>query len=317
MIKNIYVSGATGLVGSAVVQELTNCGYRVYSLKFNLLYSNELKQLRDYLDCNEIDLVIHCAGKVGGIKANSEDGEGFREANLDMGRNLIDTAKGAKVPYFINLASSCAYPVNSTLPLTEDQFFYDKAEYESTNEGYALAKMDVAAYLMGQYKAKGITLIPCNLYGVGDRYFEGSHIIPDLIQKFHAAKKYGLRAITLYGTGQQYREFMNAKDLAKIILQLIQRPMLEGKFFPEYLLNIRTGKEISTMELATKIAGVVGWEGTIKWGGQLSGVKRKPMDISRLHKLGLSLDKFLDKETPLVSGLVEQNADYIRRFIDV
>lgn len=317
MIRRIYVSGFTGLVGSNLVKVLKDSGYDVLTQRHDLLNKESLETLRSLLRVTSVDLVIHCAGKVGGIKANSEDSKGFQEANLTMGINLIDTAKKAQVPYFINLASSCAYPINSDLPLTEDQFFSDEAEYEPTNEGYAKAKVRVADYLMETYRAKGITLIPCNLYGVGDRYFEGSHIIPDLIQKFHGAKKYGLRTITLYGTGQQYREFMNAKDLAKIIVQLIQRPMLEGRFFPEYLLNIRTSKEISTMELATKIACVVGWVGTIKWGGQLSGVKRKPMDISILHKLGLSLDKFHDKETPLISGLVEQYEDYKRRFIDV
>jgi GDP-L-fucose synthase len=308
----IYVSGATGLVGSNVVKVLKEAGHEVYGtiFKADLLNYKNLDSLKDVLMSGPVELVIHCAGKVGGIKANSEDNQGFHDQNYEMGVNLINTAKRAGVPYFINLASSCAYPININQPKRECDFFYSKAIYEPTNEGYAKAKVAVADYLLRTYNQKGITLIPCNLYGVGDRYFEGSHIIPDLIQKFHKAKEIGAKEMTLFGTGQQYREFMNAKDLADIIRQLIHFISKEKNgYFPAYLLNVRGDKEISTMELATKVAATVGWSGTVKWSGQLGGIKRKPMDITLLKKLNLDFRK-----TDLMEGLAEQYRDYLFRF---
>lgn len=309
-IKNIYISGATGLVGQMISRTLDHSGYSILNTKYSLLNPASLNRLEDSLRTCNVDLVIHCAGKVGGIKANSEDNKGFMQANRDMGINLINTAKAAGVPYFINLASSCAYPINSTLPLTEDQFFSQDAEYEPTNEGYALAKVGVADYLLRTYRAKGITLIPCNMYGPNDRYFKGSHIIPDLIQKFHKAKIEGKKEISLYGNGQQYRELMYVGDFAHIVLNLIKKPMVQGKFFPRYLLNVRTTQEISTMEIATKVAHTVGWRGTIKWRGELGGVKRKPMSNQGLHDLRLYTGHY----TPLLVGLAIQYADFKGRF---
>lgn len=316
IIIRIYVSGATGLVGSNLVKRLSETGHQVYTLRYDLLFKEDytLSQLSltSYLKFNYIDMVIHCAGKVGGIKANSEDSSGFQEANEKMGVNIINAAKRAGVPYFINLASSCAYPINIDLPKKEKDFFKKDAVYEPTNEGYAKAKVVVADYVRQKYGAKGITLIPCNLYGVGDRYFEGSHIIPDLIQKFHKAKEEGQKEVTLYGTGQQYREFMNAADLAYTISEVVRR-IERNDFFTSYLMNVRACKEISTMELATNVAATVGWKGTIKWGGELSGVKRKPMSM----ELAYSNHFFNSSFTRLERGLREQYNDYKRRYINV
>jgi len=310
----IYVSGSTGLVGSAVVKRLKEVGHEIImsDYRYDLLDSNDLSNLSQGFEDFTPDMVIHCAGKVGGIKANSLDNKGFLEQNQQMGFNIINTAKIAEVPYFINLASSCVYPINTDHPLKEEDFFKPDPVFEQTNIGYAIAKRAVACYLQASYGVKGITAIPCNMYGIGDRYFEGSHIIPDLIQKFHTAKLFKEKEITLYGTGQQYREFMNSKDFAYIISELV-RGVERGGFFPAYLMNVRTHNEISTMELATKVAATVGWSGTIKWSGGFSGVKRKPMST----ELAYSNHIINSSPVDLMEGLMEQYLDYLKRFTHV
>jgi len=304
----IYVSGSRGLVGSAVVKELSARGHKIiYTLrKHDLLNPRDLLDLETLLRCTHVDMVIHCAGKVGGIKANSEDNEGFYEQNFEMGENIVKAAKEAGVKYFINLASTCAYPTNVDYPLKEEDFFKEDAEYEPTNKGYALAKMRVARLVKNQFKDKGITLIPCNVYGVGDRYFKGSHVIPDLIQKFVISHHINCNTMHLYGSGRQEREFINSYDLAKVISKVVS-------YFHTYdcapydLLNVANPYYKSIMEVATYIASLVGWEGTIKWTGELGGIKKKPTDLRRMNHFIKDYDF---EYTNFIDGLKEQITDY-------
>lgn len=308
----VYITGSTGLVGSAIVKELESFGDEVFTSRFDLLAKDTFFPLVDYLKRFKIDLIIHCAGKVGGIRANSENNQEFFRQNYEMGINIIECARFAEVPFFINLASTCAYPSNRSLPLKESEFFEDRdSVYETTNEGYAVAKQAIASEVEFEYGVRGITVIPCNVYGVNDRYFKGSHVIPDLIQKFHKAKLNGDKEITLYGTGSPEREFINSSDLAYVISGLVSK-VKEEMCFPVDLLNVRINDQISIMELATKVAYAVGWTGTIKWNGELNGIKQKPTNIQRLRDMRLSpIPHDFNK------GLAEAYQDYLRRFINV
>ena len=85
------------------------------------------------------DVVIHAAGRVGGIQANMADPVDFLVTNVDLGRNVILAAREAGVGRLLNLASSCMYPRNAVNPLGEDLIL--TGELEPTNEGYAIAKI--------------------------------------------------------------------------------------------------------------------------------------------------------------------------------
>ncbi len=88
------------------------------------------------------------------------------------------------------LGSSCIYPKLAPQPMNEDDLL--TGPLEPTNSAYAVAKIAgiemIDAYRR-QYGFKGISLMPTNLYGPGDNYnLDTSHVLPALIRKFHEAK---------------------------------------------------------------------------------------------------------------------------------
>lgn len=189
------------------------------SSELNLL---DFNAVQEYLERYEPNLIIHAAGKVGGIQANIREPVRFLLDNLDMGRNIVWAARTAGVKRLINLGSSCMYPRNHSEPLSEDMVL--KGELEPTNEGYALAKVTTARlceYIARenanfQYK----TLIPCNIFGRFDKFEPShSHLLPAIIHKIHIAKMNNDPTVEIWGDGTARREFMYGGDLADAIMQ--------------------------------------------------------------------------------------------------
>ena len=207
-------------------------------------------------------MVIHAAGTVGGIVANSRQPLKFLLENLDMGRNIIYGADKAGVKKFLNLASSCMYPRDHDTPLTEDMIL--TSELEPTNEGYALAKIACSGmcnYITRENSAfQYKTLIPCNIYGRRDKFTgDRAHMVPAVIQRVVQAAASGKSELEIWGDGTSRREFMYAGDLAECIWQAVER----FDELPE-LMNVGVGVDYSVDDYYSVIAKVVGFKGTFK-----------------------------------------------------
>ena len=139
MKKKIYLSGGNGMVGRNIINHIESKKYKILSPKssdLNLLNYNETK---NFITKNKPDIIIHTAGVVGGIEANINNPVKFLVENTQIGLNILTASKEMKIKNFINLGSSCMYPHNSNNSLSEEQILSGKLE--STNEGYALAKI--------------------------------------------------------------------------------------------------------------------------------------------------------------------------------
>ena len=184
----ILLTGGGGMVGRNLLEHPSISSFEVIAPSSNELDLLDFKTVQNYLCKHEPDMVIHAAGKVGGIQANMREPVSFLMDNLDMGRNIVWAAHQAGVKQLINLGSSCMYPRNHQEPLAEDMVL--KGELEPTNEGYALAKVVVnrlCEYIMREdYRYQYKTLIPCNIYGRHDKFDPlHSHLIPAIIYKIH------------------------------------------------------------------------------------------------------------------------------------
>ncbi len=245
-----------------------------------------LALVEDYLLSHEPDIIIHAAGKVGGIQANLSTPAAFLAENLYMGLNMLLAAKKANIKKFLNLGSSCMYPRDSVKPLTEDMVLTG-GQLEPTNEGYAIAKIAVSRmcrYIHTedesfQYK----TLIPCNQYGRWDKFDPAqSHMVPAVIRKIHEAKEKKKNTVSIWGDGTARREFMYVGDLADCIV----RAIINFDSLPE-VMNVGLGRDYTINEYYKTIADVIGYSGEFEHDiSQPIGMKRKLVDVTKLKKWG-------------------------------
>lgn len=274
-MKTMLVTGANGMVGKSLVPK-ASAAYEILapsSKELNLLQPEAVDR---YLQKHKPDIIVHAAGRVGGIKANMENSYAFLYENMVMGFNVVNSAKNAGIGCFINLASSCMYPKEATNPLKESMI--GNGALESTNEGYALAKISVAKLCAAiGYK----TLVPCNLYGPYDKFsIETAHMIPAVIRKTHDVKVNGGKLV-MWGTGLARREFMFVGDLTDYIMHVLPRYDL----LP-VISNVGLGYDYTILQYYEAIKEVVGLDADIEFDlTKPEGMKQKLVDISNQTKM--------------------------------
>lgn len=281
----ILVTGSGGLVGHNVIDNPEISKNELLTPRSKDLNLLDYLSVFDYIKNNKPDLIIHCAGKVGGIQANMKDMYGFYTENALMGMNLVRAAKECGVKKFINLSSSCTYPRDYINPLKEEYTL--KAELEPTNEGYALAKLSIlkmCEYISKEYEGfEYKTLIPCNLYGKYDKFDEkNAHMIPSIIRKLDQAKKQDIESVEIWGDGEARREFMYAGDLADCIAFTISN----WKKVP-VLMNVGLGYDYTVNEYYENIKKILGYKGTFTHDlTKPVGMKQKLLDVTRAKDIG-------------------------------
>ena len=182
----IFITGHRGMVGSSLLNyfKKRKFGKLLYATRSKLNLENYNK-VNNFIKKNKPEVIINCAGKVGGILANNTYPTEFLNENILIQTNLITSAFKNKVPNFINLGSSCIYPKHSKQPIKENYLL--SGSLEKTNEAYAIAKivgLKLCEYYNTQFKTSYLTLMPCNLYGPNDNFdLKTSHFLPALIRK--------------------------------------------------------------------------------------------------------------------------------------
>jgi len=303
--SRIFVAGHKGLVGSAVVRQLKAQGYNnIWTVDRKEVDLTNQKQVNKWFKAHEPKYVINAAAKVGGIIGNQNHKAEMIYQNLMIESNLIEAAYRNGCKKYLFLGSSCIYPKEPQLPITEDQLMTGKLE--PTNDAYAVAKI-AGIYLCKSYRQQygfdAISAMPCNLYGPGDNYHpENSHVIPGMIRKFHDAKINGTN-VNLWGDGTPMREFLYVDDLASACVFLM------NNYAEEDLINIGSGEEISIKDLAKTIAKITGYDREIEWDtSKPNGTMRKVMDVSKIKSLGWK------PLVPFEEGVKVSYGDFLTRF---
>lgn len=302
----IFIAGASGMSGSALVRRLSTAGYSnlLTPTREELDLANQ-RAVDDYFTTNKPDYVFLAAAKVGGIHANNTYPAEFIQDNLIIQCNVIQQSWVHGVKRLLFLGSSCIYPRLAPQPMQEEYLL--SGPLEPSNEPYAIAKIagiKMCEAYNRQYGTHFVAVMPTNLFGPGDNFHpENSHVLPALLRRFHEAKLAHLPEVVVWGDGKPLREFLFVDDMAAGCLHLMN---LDEQTLAEHLLsyprpcfvNLGTGQDLTIRELAEQVKAVVGYPGKINFDiSKPGGTPRKLLDVSRMRALDW------EAQTPFGVGL--------------
>lgn len=311
-MKKIFVAGHGGMVGSAICRQLQKkSDAEIITRTRAELDLCDQSAVNEFMKIEKPDEVILAAAKVGGIHANNAYPAEFIYQNLQIQNSVIHAAHVNDVQKLLFLGSSCIYPRAVEQPMREDALL--TGILEPTNEPYAIAKIagiKMCESYNRQYGRDYRSVMPTNLYGVGDNYHsENSHVVPALIRRFHEAKENNHNEVVVWGSGTPMREFLYVDDMAEASLYvhtLDQDTYLENTEPMLSHINVGTGIDVTIKELAENIMNVVGFVGELVFdNSKPDGTMRKLMDVEKLGSLGYVAP------TSLRSGLELTYADFL------
>ncbi|MBC7536933.1 MAG: GDP-L-fucose synthase [Ferruginibacter sp.] len=284
LTDKIYISGHSGLVGSAIERLLTKKGYtNIIKRTSEELDLRDQLAVRNFFYEEKPSYVFLAAAKVGGIMANKTYPADFIFDNLSIQNNVIHAAYLSGVEKLLFLGSSCIYPKQAPQPIKEDYLM--TGFLEPTNEPYAVAKIagiKLCQAFHSQFGSRFISVMPTNLYGPGDNYhLENAHVLPALIRKFYEAKLANDPSVIIWGTGNARREFIHVDDAAMACYYLMQRYELSD------IINIGSGEDHTITEMAIMLKNIIGFKGELVFDEtKPDGTMRKLLDVSKLNALG-------------------------------
>lgn len=274
--SKILVTGGSGLVGKHLRKILPDALY-ISSKDCDL---RDQRQVYDLFETIKPTSVIHLAAKVGGIKDNIAKPAEYFEDNVLMNTNLLKVSYEYGVKQFIGILSTCIYPDKvENYPMKEEDMFLGPPT--PTNFSYGYAKRSLAVQIDAynkQYGTRYNYLIPCNLYGEFDN-FENENKMHFLTALLYKIKNSQNNQIELLGTGKPLRQFMYAKDFAKIIKQTLENNITES-------FNVAPNENLSINDMALEAISAINPSLKIKYSNpELDGQYRKDVDNSKFQSI--------------------------------
>ncbi|MFT3719040.1 NAD-dependent epimerase/dehydratase family protein [Pseudorhodoferax sp.] len=222
--SKFLVTGGTGLVGRALVDELRSQGFsevvsvgsRDCDLRDSGAVEGLIREVRP-------DYVFHMAARVHGLGGNAKYKSDVLVDNVLINTNVVEHARKSGVKKIVAMGSGCVYPeLKGHQELFESQIWVGPPHPSEDSYAHAkrlmLAQLDAAGH---QYGLRSAFVISGNLYGPHDNFnVEDGHVTPSLIAKFFDAKRCG-RPVKVWGTGAAIRDFSFSEDVARALIAIL------------------------------------------------------------------------------------------------
>lgn len=275
-MSDVLITGGSGLVGSAI-----NGGIKPSSKELNLMNYNDIVK---FIKENKVKKIIHCAAKVGGIKANMNFLADFYYENIIMNTHLLHAAKETGVLKVVSVMSTCIFPDDAVYPLKIEHIHDGEPPQSHYAYSYAKRMLEVQSRAYrDQYGCNFVNVVPCNVYGPRDNYnLNDSHVIPALIHKFYLASK-NKTHMEVWGDGSPQREFIFSKDLAFILVEVLKN------YDNKKPLVVSPDEFVSIKDVVDQLAKIYNFSGDILYQGQqMNGQIKKPSDNTQMKNFLLS-----------------------------
>lgn len=303
---NIIVLGGTGFVGRNVCACLEENGIpHIIASKSTGTDLRCLDQCLAMLTETKPDYLINCAAHVGSLNYVTVQAAEVICDNSKMILAMYEAlAKVSPKTIVINPIANCAYPGNADT-FIEDQWQNGNIHRSVLSYGATRRLLwSVAECFSMEYNIQSINLMVPNMYGPNDSTDPNkAHALNALVSKFVKAEKTNQETLDIWGTGVAIREWLYAKDFAKIIVHIINNPKMVGLSEP---VNIAQNFGLSVRELIDIIKANFNYKGEIRYDpSKPDGAPKKVMDDRRFQKV---FPEF--KFTEFTEGLTKTIAYY-------
>ncbi len=281
------VTGGAGFIGSHLVEELVRRGQRVRvadSLitghRHNLAHLSGVDFLEG--DLADVDVarravegatyVLHQAA-IPSVPRSVKDPITSNRANIDATVNVLVSARDAGVKRLVFAASSSAYGNTDVLPKREDM-------PTSPLSPYALQKLVGEQYLQLFTSLYGLETVAIRYFNVFGPRQDPASPYSGVISLFITALLEG-RAPTIYGNGEQTRDFTYVANVVDGVLRACEAPNASGQ-----VINLATGGRISLNDLFNQLKAIIGGQVTPIYGPTREGdVRDSQADITKARQL--------------------------------
>jgi GDP-L-fucose synthase len=300
--------GGSGLVGTGILRAFSLAQQEISAPSHSELDLLDFQSIVEYLRREKPKSVIMAAGTVGGIDFNSNNQLSQYTQNLQMNFNILEACASEKIEKLLLVSSSCIYPINAPIPLSEDSL--NSGVPERSNAGYAAAKLAAINHLefiRDEHRLNWGVCLPANVIGFEKNFFSDTHVVPSLIRKFAWAKSKSIKQVEIWGDGTPIREFIYNFELGRAIAHLVNLSS-----YPKRI-NIGVGESICISDLAACIAKSFKYEGEIIFDiTKPNGHPNKSLDSSKIFGLGWKPNTNTIRSIQLIVEKYESSSNFMK-----
>lgn len=276
-MSKIIITGGAGFIGSHIAERCVSEGHEVVIIddmddyyspvlkKKNVDYVSKfgtvtfirgditnLEFLMGVIDDN-VDYVIHEAAQAG-VRISVENPFKPNNINVVGTLNVLQASIDSNVKRVINASSSSVYGKVEYLP-------FDEKHPTQPVSPYGVSKLAAEHYCRVFYEVYGLPTVSL-------RYFTvyGPRMRPDLAISIFTEKMLKNEPITIFGDGEQTRDFTYIDDVVAINMKLLDTNRTDG-----VVMNIGSGNRISVNDLAKNLKEIVGSSSGISYADVQKG----------------------------------------------